>query len=219
MVECTNCKNYETNELVLEDDIHFTQIDNEVTPKVACFPTSMGMGMIYCLQQLGLDKTSVGCPDNVQIEDYINKLTSSPETLRWIKNKGVAMYGKWMLETIPRGNFYVEEYIFNKLMNPLGYKCNFLPTATYNQYCDLMEKNKLPIIIRGKFRPETKVSGHLICGIGFNKENKSFIVNDPFGNALENYKLNSSGENLEYPCNHWFKREEDHIWIISLSKI
>lgn len=70
---------------------------------------------------------------------------------------------------------------------------------------------------KGKYKPETPINGHITCGIGFDREKKTFIINDPYGNALTKYKDNK-GEKVEYPCNHWFINEDGYIYYIYIMK-
>jgi hypothetical protein len=205
------------NRFVLPNSVYYTQVDNAIDPSSSCFPTSVAMGMIYCLSLIGKTKIDVGCPADKQLEDYINKMTVAPETMVWIRDQ-VPILGKWMLQVLPRQNFYVEEYIFNKLMNTHGFRSTVIVIKSFDNYCNLIAANRLPIILKGSFKPETQVDGHMICGVGFDRDKKLFVVNDPYANALEKYKKGSSGKEVEYPYNHWFKYDKQGIYSLVISR-
>jgi len=205
------------NRFILPNSVYYPQMDNAIDPSSSCFPTSVAMGMSYCLSLIGKTKIDVGCPAEEQLEDYINRLTVSPETMVWIREQ-VPILGKWMLQVLPRQNFYVEAHIFNTLMNKHRFKCAFTFIKSFDNYCNLLAANKLPIILRGYFKPETRIAGHIICGVGFDRQKTTFIVNDPFGNAVEKYKKGSVGKEVDYPYNNWFQYDKQGIFSLVISR-
>jgi hypothetical protein len=163
-----------------------TQRDNKVEPFVSCFPTSVGISMTYCLKSIGNDKTAIGCSPDMQIEDYINQVISSKEVEDWMK-KNTLRLGSWIWKYEKRTIFAVEEYAFNFLMNPHGFKAQY-KSVTYDELCDHLETHKLPCPVGGNFKSVSTVGGHIVCAKGFNKIGiKELIVDDPYGNALDGY--------------------------------
>lgn len=198
---------------------YYSQRDNRYAPYISCYPTSMGMAMAYCLSLKKLDKTAIGCDYDMQIEDYINKITMSDEIQKWLK-KNQNILGKWIWKFKPRTIAYVEEHIFNKLMNKHGFECVFRTDISFEDYCNIIEREQLPQIVHGKFTPETSVRGHIICGIGFDRMNQRIIAHDPYGDAREKYKIHT-GADVEYDFNHWFIKNKKHksMWLTSIMKI
>ena len=175
---------------------YFSQLDNVYAPFISCYPTSMAMAMNYCLLQEGKDKKDIGCPYDIQLEDFINKITMSSITQRWLKlNAG--RLGSWIWKYRPRTIAYVEEHIFNTLMMGHGYKCKFKTEVSFDEYCNIIDEQKLPQVVHGNFSKKTRVNGHIICGIGYNKISKEIIANDPFGNAKTKF-INQNGQDVEY---------------------
>jgi hypothetical protein len=175
----------------------FPQDDNKHDPMVTCFNTSSGMVMDYCLTLIGKDRTAIGCSINNQIEDYIYEAIYDNVTKQWmIVNQGRlgAAIWKWKRGVL----FSIEEYVFNRLMNPHGFKATFYECITYERVCELLKTNNLPGIIAGNFSSLSPVGGHMNCLIGYNSVGVyEFITHDPFGNAYKQYK-DKNGENMHY---------------------
>jgi len=197
---------------------YLDQRDNEKTPLTSCYNTSMGMAITHCLNLEGLDKKIIGCPYDVQIEDFINEMTMSDDIKKWIKDN-ISRYGNWMLKYKPRTIAVVEEYIFNLLMAPIGYKSEFKTDLTYEQYCNHIKNEKMPIVLHGYFKSVSKVGGHIVCGIGYDDEKQTIICNDPFGNAIiDKYQSGYLGRKAEYPLKFFLKKKKD-FWGQVISKI
>lgn len=178
---------------------YYTQRDNVYQPYTSCFPTSLAMCMRYCLDSIEKTKKDVGCADSMQLEDYIFQMLECPETKAWVK-ANISILGVWVLNYAPRYVYTIEEYIFNRLMTPLGFKASFKSFLTYNDICNWIEKTQLPVVLGGDFSSVSKVAGHMNCITGFNKIGMpEFIVNDPFGNALKGYSdINGQGMRYSY---------------------
>lgn len=171
----------------------YPQIDNKYKPYVSCAPTSLGMAMGYCLGKVGLDKRAVGCGLDMQIEDYINHLIDDADTQAWIKANDLR-YGGWFQTYIRKGNaarqiLAVDAYVFTRLMlNIAGFKATYRALAGYNDYCQTIQRTQLPVVVAGNFSSVSRVGGHVLCGIGYNRVGlQELIVNDPFGDALQGY--------------------------------
>ena len=203
------------SKFILRDNIYLSQRDNEIKPNVSCFPTSMGMGIAYCLQTLGLDKRALGCSSSVQLEDFLNNVISDTMTKTWMR-KNTRRLGKWIWSYKRRTIYKVEEYAFNRLMNDYGFKCKFQSRYSFDQYCKSLKNNELPIILGGNFKSVSRVGAHLVCGIGY--DNNEFIVNDPFGNALKKYKKGSNGKNVIY-SQRFFKRKNRKIFAMVIERL
>jgi hypothetical protein len=180
----------------LEKVPYYSQRDNKVANFVSCFPTSMAMAMAYCLDDIGKNKTAVGCHSSMQLEDYINELIYDQVTKAWmVENQG--KIGSWIWQYQRRTIYAVEAYLFNRLMNALGFTATH-KVLSYDTYCTLLEDRRLPIVVGGNFSSVSRVSGHVCCGIGFNKVGlQELIVRDPFGNALKGYPRNQTDEQNE----------------------
>ena len=210
---------------ILAEQYSFTQVDNKYAPYVSCFPTSIGMGMTYCLKSIGKTKLDVGCGADMQIEDYINHLIDDQETQKWIRDND-AKYGSWMAQYVRKGNtarqiLYVESYIFNRLMNEHGFSAESLTNMTYDQYCQKIEENNCPIIISGKFSSSTRIGSHINCGIGFNRKGlKEVIVHDPFGNALDGYPSTEiKATAVRYPIKFFLIEKNTYMYGVVLKKV
>lgn len=206
----------------------FSQLIGKYKPYVSCFPTSNAMCIKHCLNILNLKKDAIGCKDDIFLEDYVNMLLEEPETLKWIKNNGVK-YNSWWLNYLPKKNqrqiHAVEAYIFNTLMNKLGFKAE-ATTLNYDSYCSTLEENNLPIIISGDFSSTTggKVSGHMNVGVGYNSLGvQEILCNDPYGNALKGYPVDSNVDNMraEYIrySKKFFVHKDGSIYGMVISKI
>lgn len=211
-------------EFKLENVKYFSQRDNEyvdITEKInvryiSCFPTSLGMGMQYCLDLKGLTKEVVGCSETMQIEDYINQMIDAPETLDYLTKTFPKTWWGWNYKK--RTVFEVEKYIFNTLMNSIGYKAE-VGAFKYEKYCEILLKNKLPIIMSGDFSSVSRVSGHVVCCCGFNAIGmQELICHDPYGSALNQYKDGTGGEFISYGTKFFIKKDGLMYGLI-LSKI
>ena len=199
---------------ILYDVPYFTQTDNSIFASTSCYATCMAMAMSFCLGREGLDKISVGCPYHVQLEDYISKIILSDEIKMWIQ-RNWKRYGAWFLKFKPRTLAAVQEHVFNSLMNPHGYMTQFNAEISYDDYCDHIDRG-FPVAIHGMFNSVSRVYGHIVLGIGYNKEQEpeKIIVNDPWGNALfDKYKSHSNGENAEYYLQLLMRdKKNEKIW-------
>lgn len=195
----------------------FTQRDNKIDPSISCFPTSSAMVMQYCLNLIGKGKEAVGCSSSMQLEDYINQVISSKEVDDWMK-ANTSKLGKWIWDYNKRTIFCVEEYVFNLLMNPLGFKATSGVGITYKAFCDFISTNQLPCVISGDFRSVSKVQGHMNCVFGFNNVGiQTLLVNDPYGNALTGYK-DQNGANMSYGLKFYLKAGNT-LNVLLISKI
>lgn len=187
-----------STKFVLEKVPYFSQRDNVVDPFISCFPTSVAMSIQYILDINSLDRTAIGCDDpNCQLEDYINRTLDSKEVDDWMKENTTRL-GSWIWNYKKRTIYAVEEYVCNLLLNHLGYKATFTECMPYDKLCAAIETNQLPAIIGGNFRSISSVGGHMNCMIGFNNIGlKQVRTNDPYGNALTNYK-STNGKNMIY---------------------
>ncbi|MCP4650346.1 MAG: hypothetical protein GY853_09755 [PVC group bacterium] len=197
----------------LESFPYLTQTDNKWFSSTSCYPTSMAMAMYWCLKLAGNSEYEIGCPLNMQLEDYISKTSQSKETKNWIK-QNISKYGNWMLDYKPRVIAHVESMIFNKLMNHLYFKATFSTQISLNDYITHLDKSKMPIVLHGNFKTVSKVAGHIVCGVGYNESNNNIIVMDPFGNALhDKYKSHEKGEYAEYPASLVMKDQKNQkMW-------
>jgi len=197
----------------LESFPYLIQTDNKLFSSTTCYPTSMAMAMKWCMKIASYSEYEIGCPLSMQLEDYITQITESKETKAWIK-RNVSKYGAWMLNYKPRTLAYVEEYIFNKLMNPLGFKSRFSANITYGAYCKHIKENNMPIVLHGDFSTVSPVAGHIVCGVGFRDDDNSVIVMDPYGNSLlDKYKSHTKGKYAVYPVNLVMKdKKREKLW-------
>jgi hypothetical protein len=208
----------------LDDVPAFTQMDNKYKPHVSCFPTSLAMGMSYCLKLRGLDKTAVGCGRDEQLEDFINFLLEDSQTIKWIEDTNVK-YGGWFLpflkKKMQRRILIVEAYLFNRLMSKFGYRARVNTFMTYDRYCVMIEEG-YPVILVGDFSSVSRIGGHVVCGIGYDNTLgvREVIVNDPYGNALLGYPKEGEmlGSNVSYPLKLFFK-SKNYMWGVILETI
>jgi len=164
----------------------YTQFDNKYKRFITCFPTSTSMAINYCLSLKKLNKVAVGCSEKMQLEDYVYQIIYEDETKKHFMNKHGAKWWGWQYKrhTVAA----VNEYIFNLLMQKHGFMSGFKTDMTYEHYCSTIATTKLPIVLSGNFKSVSKIGGHIVCGIGFNKIGmKEVIAHDPFGNALDGY--------------------------------
>lgn len=208
------------NELILSKVDYFSQRDNKIKPYVSCYPTSVAMAINYCLTLKKLDRTAIGCDIDTQIEDYINELFEDSETKAWIKENK-----KWLGfsdNSTAREFLFIENYMFNRLMNPIGYRSEGRLNVSFLEYCEIMEQTKLPIVLAGNFKSVSRIRGHVVCGVGFNKVGlKEVIVHDPFGSALKGYPKNQSleqnnkdGSFVHYGTRFFVRNAKEHMYTI-----
>ena len=177
-----------------------TQRDNSLFKNSSCYPTSVSMCIKYIMTIDKLSAEDIGLPDNMQIEDFLTKLSMSKEIKSWAKRK----WGSWVHSRLKglRTFALIEDHMFNRLMNSFGYKSTFRKDLTFEDFCNIMEKNKLPMPMRGKF-PILLGGGHICTAIGFNYQTGTIVMNDPFGNAHTRYK-DHDGEGVRYQVDKWF---------------
>lgn len=195
---------------------YFSQRDNVYAPFISCYPTSMAMSINYCLTSEGKNKKDIGCPYDMQLEDFINKITMSAETQKWLK-LNVGRLGSWIWKYRPRTIAYVEEYIFNTLMVKYGFRCQFTTKVSFEEYCNILDEHELPQVVHGNFSKNTRVKGHIICGIGYDKTKKQIIANDPFGNAETKF-IDQDGQGVEYYFDDYFIKNKKlkTMWLTSI---
>jgi hypothetical protein len=203
----------------IEDVKYFTQRDNTDDPFNTCFNTSNAMAMDYCLTSIGKDKTAVGCNPSpkAQLEDYIYECIYDNVTGAWMQ-ANVSRLGSWIWK-YKRGVLYVvEEYIFNRLMNPLGFKATFYESISYAKVCETIKQNNLPGIIGGNFASVSPVGGHMNALLGYNSiGTPQFLTHDPFGKAFSRY-ADPNGADQQYPI-RFFNIGKDNYNVILMSKI
>lgn len=191
----------------IKKPVYFEQRDNKLFPRTSCYPSSLAMGIGQCLNLANKTWSDIGKPDDMQPEDFITKITQSKETKKWIK-KNISLYGRWMLNYSPRTIAYVENHIFNKLMNADGFESIFSTKLTFDNIKAHMEDAPFTVIMHGNFKKVSSVKGHVVAVVGI--IDNEFIVNDPYGNALKGYK-DHAGENLIYP-RKFFEKKKKRIW-------
>ena len=197
----------------------FSQRDNMIDPYVTCYPTSMAMAMNHCLKLSGLTKEAVGCPANIQLEDYISQISESAEVKQRIQNLvNSDPNNKWMLNYKPRVLSVIEEFIFNKLMNQHGYKVKFNAQLHYNDICNHIQTTKLPIVLHGNFKSVSAVEGHITCCVGFDKTNEKLIILDPYGDCYSGYS-NPEGAYKTYSYKQFYIKEGNVSYGQLISKI
>lgn len=186
---------------------YFSQRDNVEKPNYSCFPTSLAMCIDYLLQESGKMWKDV-VPAGMQLEDYINSLINDDETTAWLKDNVVSL-GAWIMTATRRENWYLEAFIFERIMKKHGY-CAKYKQIKYADYCSQIDK-RFPVVIGGNFSSTSRIGAHVVCGIGYDKMNNSLIVNDPFGDARAGYpkgltlgQYDASGRGVGYP-NRYFK--------------
>lgn len=199
---------------------YYSQRNNKFEPFRTCFPTSQAMTINYCLSTIKKKPKDLGCPEGVQLEDFITEIMNGDEMKKWTKDN-VSRLGDWVLNVNPRYNAYAEEYLFNKLMNPFGFKATFKDSVTFDEYCDYLEGTKLPQIAFGRFPLLlTGGGGHICCAVGFNRVNRTLILMDPYGDASSKYE-NPQGIYVEYKVADYFYRDvkKQTLWIQNVTKV
>jgi len=186
------------------------QRNNLNKPNTTCYNTSMATVIDYIMTKDNIPLERIGMKEtHMQLEDYLYNLIYSDETKAWIK-RNVSKFGTWMLESNPHTIAYVEEMIFNKLMNQFGYMCQFLTAVTYDDYVKFIDKFQLPQVLHGKYPVKgfkNTYLGHITVGIGYDLKNKSIIQHDPYGDWRTNYN-NQSGKEVEYPFYQLYVKDE-----------
>ena len=202
---------------LIENVEYFTQRDNKREPYVTCFNTSVAMAMSYCLNLEGLDQVAIGADPKIQLEDYLDMLIQDNETKQWmIENQG--RIGSWIWKYTKRTIYAIEAYIFNRLMNNLGYKAEEKYNWTYDTVCHALEQNSMPMVIGGNFSSVSSVGGHMNCLVGYNAIGlKEFIVHDPYGNAMTKY-VDQNGSYVRYPAKFYVK-DGQYYYVLAVSKI
>lgn len=82
-----------------------------------------------------------------------------------------------------------------KLVEALGYKCNFTKEATTEDIKNNL-RNNIPCIL-GTYMTS---AGHIICLTGYSDKEKYYIAHDPWGGCIDqdNYDFQVKGESLKY---------------------
>jgi len=199
------------------------QRNNLNKPHTTCYNTSMATVIDFIMTKDKIPMERIGMKEkDMQLEDYLYGLIYSKETQLWIKNN-IGRLGKWMLEMSPQTIAYVEEMIFNKLMNQFGYMCQFLTSVTYDDYVSFIDKFQLPQVLHGKYPVKgfkSKYLGHITVGIGYDTKNKSLIEHDPYGDWRTNYS-NQSGKEVEYPFGPLYIKDDNKqtMWLTHIKKV
>lgn len=201
-----------TDKYILNDVPYHSQRDNKYDPSITCYPTSLSMVIAYILQLNNLDKTAIGCKQEQQLEDFLYKDIYSQETKDWMYETG------FKSDLKPHTTAIIEEHIFNKHMKQYGYRCKFIQNATYDDYCFAIDKFQVPQLLHGKYPLKYKTLGHVVAGVGYNKLNKSFIINDPFGSWITQYQ-NVNGKEVEYPFGGIYIKQNNLMWMTSIIKL
>jgi hypothetical protein len=198
--------------------VYHTQRNNIFKPFITCYSTSMATVIDFILTKEEKTKCTIGCPKNTQLDDFVYKQIYSKDTKKWIR-KNAGRFGSWFLRVKPHTVAAIEVYVFNKLMKRLGYRAEFRQGQTFNDYKYLIDKYEIPQVLHGYFKPETRVKGHIIVGVGYDITEGVFICHDPYGNAKLEYK-SVKGAYVHYPVNHWFMTKKTKpMWITAIIKI
>jgi hypothetical protein len=197
------------NAFEISNTPYLSQRNNKFYKGSSCYSTSMAMVVEYIMSIDGLTKSDIGIPGHIQVEDFITKHSMSKETKAWAKRK----WGNWVLSRLKglRTFALIQDRIFNRLMNPYGYKSTFTKDLTWDNFCDVMERTRLPMSVRGKF-PLLLGGGHVCTAIGFNFETDTLVCLDPFGNAHTRYK-DHDGEGMRYQVNKWFTNRKGKMFV------
>ena len=177
------------SKLLFQDIAWFNQRQAEEAGSISCFPTSMSMETTYLLQLTGMDKTQLGCSEDMLLEDYFNQVIDSKEMGDWITNNPAESDAKYIAQGYRRREFYtIEAHAFNMIAKQF----NFPFKATYKNIrpatvMSEMERTQLPVVMGGYFKSVSTVGGHLNCIVGIEDDN-TFIVHDPWGNAMTGYQ-------------------------------
>lgn len=195
-----------------------SQRDNVYFPSSSCFNTELSNCMQHCLNLIGKDKTAVGCQLSMQLEDYIYLATEDATTKAWIK-ANISKLGSWVLNYSPRTVYSIETYVFNRLMNPLGFKATFLESISYDKFCEKLEQTNLPMVIGGNFSSISAVSGHMLTAVGFNCVGMpEIIVNDSWGNGCTRYTDIKPAKEVAYSL-RFFQVSGKNLNVVCIEKI
>ena len=212
-----------TGEFKVEGVKYFSQRLETHDPFTSCFNVSNAMVMDYCLTSIGKDKTAVGCNASPKalLGDYIYECIYDNVTGQWMSSNISTGKLSPVLWNYKRGIlFVVEEYVFNRLMNPHGFKATFYECTSYEKICTTMQQNNLPGIIGGNFASVSPVGGHMNCLQGWNATGTpQFLTMDPFGKAFSKY-TDPNGADQQYPVRFFqTKPGADSYNVILISKI
>jgi hypothetical protein len=180
---------------------YHTQRNNKLNPYVTCFPTSVAMVINFLLKKMGMSQTAIGIPADWQIEDWLTNQMMGNTMKTWMVQKLGPAFQQYIQKAWIVAK--VEEQQFDLLMNKLGYDAVWSETVTFDFLCNMMYHINIPQVIMGNFSKTSTVQGHINCVVGFNYQNKEFIVNDPFGNAYTRYS-DPRGCQLSYKYNDFF---------------
>ena len=187
--------------------------NNKIDPYRVCFPTSEATVIEFCLNKVGKTELDIGCPPDMQLDDYITTLAQSAKVKQYLK-QNVSKFGQWVLEVEPRYIGIAEAFIFNDLMNQFGFYAQFKTGITFEQYCDIIEETQLPQIGFGNFKGMLAGNGgHIVAVVGFNRDKKTFTVMDPYGDANTKYTNNIDGKYKEYAFEKWFDKGKSTLWM------
>jgi hypothetical protein len=206
------------NDTVVGDPPEYwlSQRDNELHPSVTCFPTSVAMVCTYLLSLLVKTKADIGIKDeDKQIEDYITENASSSAIKNWMLRvlgnsfKGYAQRA-WVVAK-------VEEKIFDDMFRRFNYDAILVENSTFDEICDMIDETNMPMVISGDYRKTSTVQGHITCVVGYNKENRELIINDPYGYAYDGYKT-KEGARRRYKFDDFYNRGkkngEPTTWVV-----
>jgi hypothetical protein len=202
----------------IENVTRFPQDDNKYDPYTSCFNTSNAVAIQYCLDIIGKTKADIGCSnENMQLEDYIYEVINSTEVTNWLKEQS-GYLGNLISSKKRRIYFDVEAFVFNLLMNSLGFQANVKLDITFEELSIFIYNNKLPCIIGGNFLSVSKVEGHMNAVVGYNKVGiNELIVHDPFGNALTGY-TDKNGSYVSYGT-RFYADKYGHLRTVLISVI
>jgi hypothetical protein len=183
------------------DEHNNTQRDNKISPYYSCFPTSMAMASEYLLSLQKLTRADIGCQDG-ELADFYNQKLDDDNTTEYVKSLGKNY--QYLLTVTRREQPELEEFIFNRFMTSVGWNAKS-KKISYAEYCKEIDAG-IPVVLGGNFSSVCRIGGHIVCGIGYDDEKKTVIVNDPYGSALKGYPNNvgieqatKDGEAVEYP--------------------
>lgn len=185
-----------------------TQRNNLVNAFSTCYPTSLSMAINYCLGLKGKSKEDIGVDTQEQIEDHITRITMSPEMVHWATTDA----DTWVKDYVEKLWLVaqIEVRVFNDLMAQFGFQSRFFESLTFDQICDKMEETNLPQVVFGYFASVSPtIKGHINCMVGFDRQQRKFIIHDPFGNANEKY-ANDNGAYVEYSFEQFFTKDEQN---------
>lgn len=175
------------NKLQLENFQCNNQLNNIEDPYYTCFPSSVASG-IRCLegQKKGRKRPEymVESLDDVFVKDMNDNLSSY--------KKMALKIGAWTSSYHPRTIYmFWEKFYFPQKVE--GYQAKYA-SMTFQEIKDWMKLNESPVCIGTKFTRK----GHIVCIGGYDET--GFIVNDPYGNAMEGYNP-KGGVIAHYPYN------------------